>query len=160
MWLFIAGATSTGLGAGQVRGRHEVVGLAGGHLGDRVRGGRRDAEGVTAGGQLEMADRIVVGRLLARIRAPRGVALPLLDEHRGAGDALERRAAHEPHPGGCLDHPHRMTLLRCETRQLHRLVGGDAAAHTEENPCHSAVSEYRRAALSGRDLRLLAGSAT
>ena len=86
MWLFIAGATSTGLRAGQIGARQQVVGVAVGELRDRVGGRRRDAEAVAAPDQLEMADRVVLGRLLAGVGAAQRVALELVDQHRRAGD--------------------------------------------------------------------------
>ena len=62
-------------GAREVGGGQEVVGLSRGKLGDRVRGRRCDAVGVAARGDLEVADRIVVGRRLARdTRRARGRA--------------------------------------------------------------------------------------
>ena len=56
----------------------------------------RDAESVAAAHELEVRDRVVVGRRVAREGAARGVGLELVDQHRRAGDALEGGPADEP----------------------------------------------------------------
>ena len=92
---FIAGATSRGA----VQARKEVVehrvGDPGGELGDRVRRGGRDQVGVRVGGDLEMADRVVLGRGSPG-KAPRiGSRSNSSVEHRRADDPLERGGADE-----------------------------------------------------------------
>jgi len=62
---------------------------AGRELGDGVGRGRRDQIGVAVGGQLEVADRVVLGPRLAGEGAAQRVAIELGDEHRGADDPLE-----------------------------------------------------------------------
>ena len=55
--LFIAGATATGHAAASAAVLSEVVGVAVGELGERVRGRRRDQIEVGSLDQREMADR-------------------------------------------------------------------------------------------------------
>ena len=93
---FIAGATARGA----VQARNEVVSIEsampGRELGDRVGRGRGDQVGVGVADDREVADRVVVGGRVARERAAHRVALELVDQHRRADDALERRGADEP----------------------------------------------------------------
>ena len=70
MWLFIAGATSTGHVGGQRAAAEQVVGQPGGELGDRVRRGRRDQVHVGVAHELQVAERIVRGQRVAG-KAPR-----------------------------------------------------------------------------------------
>ena len=81
IWSFIAGATTQRRRAGQRGAGEHVVGQAGGELGQRVGGGRRDREGVRAAHQLQMGDRRVLGLGVAR------------DRRRGRGRARTRRPA-------------------------------------------------------------------
>ena len=62
--------------------------------------------------QLEVGDRVVVGRGLTGERAARGVGLELVHQHRRAGDALEGGAPDEVQAGGRLDHPHGVARRR------------------------------------------------
>ena len=94
MWLFMAGASSNG-GRGECRAREHVVGETLGELGDRVGRGRRDQVDVGVGHKRQVTDWIVLGRGLSG-KAPRGVALELLHEHRRAaqgGEGGGRRSA-------------------------------------------------------------------
>jgi hypothetical protein len=79
---------------GGQRGRgQQVVGQAVGQLGDRVGRRRGDQEGVGVADQLEVAERVVLGRGLIGERAPGGVALELVGE-----DGAPVRAANDAAP--------------------------------------------------------------
>src|SRR6185436_5241973 len=80
---------------GQRGGGDEVVGQAGGELGQRVGRRRREQVDVGVGDQLEVRERVVVGRRLVGERAAGGVALELVDEDGRPGQRRERRRAHE-----------------------------------------------------------------
>ena len=92
--------------------------------------GRRDAVGVAARGELEVADRIVVGRAArpgtrrargrARTRST-STGAPVMPSNVARPTKLAAR--------GRLDHAHGVAGLRRKPRELDRLVGGDAAAH-------------------------------
>jgi hypothetical protein len=64
-------------------------------LGDRVGGGRRDQEGVGVADQLEVAERVVLGRGLVGEGAASRIALELVGEDRRPGQGGERRGADE-----------------------------------------------------------------
>ena len=66
--------------------------------------------------QLEVAQRLVLGQRLPGKCSPRGIALELADEHRRAGQRLERRRPHEPPARRGLHHPDRVPGTR---RQAH-----------------------------------------
>ena len=133
-------------GGGERGARQQVVGEAAGELGDRVGGGGRDQVEVGVAHQLEVADRLVGRGLLAGERPARGVALELVDEHRRAAQRRERCAPHEATRGGRLHDPHRVTGARRKAHELERLVGGDPAAHPEQDSGHTGVSEGRGSA--------------
>jgi hypothetical protein len=86
-----------------------------------------------------MGDRIVVRGVLAREPAAEGITLELADQHRRADDALERGAADEPLGGGRHQHPHAVPRARRKAGQLDRAVGGDPAAHAEQDPSHPSL---------------------
>ena len=114
----------------------QVVGQAAGQLRKRVGRGRRHAQHVAAAHQLEVRDRVVVGRGVAREGAAGGVALELVHQHRRAGHALEGRLAHELQAGGRLDHAHGVAGAGGQPDQLHRLVGGDSPGNPKKQACH------------------------
>ncbi len=133
MWLFIAGATSTGqvaasaalvsrLSARPWASLAIVFALAGAI---RRTSALRD--------ELEVAERVVVGRALVGERAAGGVALELVGEDGRAGERREGRGADEPLGGRGLDDPHGMPGLRRQAHDLERLVGGDPAADAEQD---------------------------
>ena len=80
---------------------------------------------------------------LAGIGAARGVALELVREHGGAGDALERRGADEPLGGGRLHDAHGMARARREPHQLNSLVCGDPTGYAEQDPRHPDLRARR-----------------
>ena len=82
-----------GAGGGEGGRGDEVVGEAVRELGDRVRRGRRDQVGVGIAHELEVRERVVLGRRLIGERAPRGVALEV------ATAAPARRRAPRTTPG-------------------------------------------------------------
>ena len=86
--------------------------------------------------QLEVGDRVVVGRGVAREGAAGGVGLELVHQHRGAGDPLERRPSDEIEAGGRLHHPHRVARLGGQPHQLDGLVGRDATGDAEQQAGH------------------------
>ena len=102
-------------------------------LGQRLRGRRRDDVDVGVLDQREVRERRVLGQRIAREDAAQRVWLPLGDQHRRAGDAGERRRPDEARGRLGLDHAHAVPGLQGEPRELDRLVGRDAAAHTEED---------------------------
>ena len=133
---FIAGATSARRRAGEEGGGQQRVADAGGELGDRVRGGGGNEVGVGVLDHVEMADRVVRGRLVARERATHRIALELAGQHRGADDRLERGGADEALRGGRHRDAHAVARLGRQARELERLVGGDAAAYAEQDAGH------------------------
>ena len=94
----------------------------------------RDDEDVGVADELEVRERVVVGRGLAGEGAARGVALELVDEDRRAGQRRERGGADEARARRRLDDPHGVARRRREADELKRLVGGDPAADTEQDP--------------------------
>ena len=70
------------------------------------------------------------------IGAAQRVAAELVDQHRGAGDPLERRRADEPCGGVGHRHPDAVAGLRRQPGELDRLVGGDPAADADQDSCH------------------------
>ncbi len=136
MRLFIAGAITSGQRAASAQLRQQVVGEAGGELGDRVGRGGRDQIHVGVGDQLQVAERLVRRRRLVGEGAARGVALELADEHRRAGERRERRLADEAPAGGRLHDAHRVPGRGRQAHELERLVRGDAAADAEQDPRH------------------------
>ena len=86
-----------------------------------------------------MGDRVVVRGLFAWEPPAEGVPLELVDQHRPADDSVERRAPHEPLRGGRHQHAHAMTRSREKPGQLDRAVGGDPAAHAEQDPRHPSL---------------------
>ena len=123
-------------GRGERGAGEQVVGQAVGELGHRVGARRRDDEDVGVADQLEVADRVVVGRRLVGERAARRVALELVGQDRRAGQPGERRGADERWLAGRLDDAHRVAGLGGQAHQLERLVGGDPAADAEEDARH------------------------
>jgi hypothetical protein len=83
-----------------------------------------------------VADRIVAGLGIARKGAPDRVALELVVEHGRPDDPLEGCGADEPARGRGHQDPDGVALLRRQTRQLERLVGGNATGHSEKDPAH------------------------
>ena len=79
---FIAGASEQRAPAGERGGAQQVVGLPGGELGERVGRGGRDEEDVGGLGQLEVRERRVRRRRVAREGAAQRVGLPLGDRAR------------------------------------------------------------------------------
>ena len=122
--------------AGQERCGQHRVGDPGGELGDRVRRRRCDQVDVGVGGQLEVADGVVVGEWIAREGATEGIAPELVGQHRRADDALERGRPHESLRGGRHQHANAVPSQGRQAGQLQGLVGGDAAAHAEEDAGH------------------------
>ena len=143
MWLFIAGATSSGQRRGERGARQQVVGEAGGELGDGVRRGRRDDEDVRVADELEVAERVVVGRADRRgRRRARGRARTRREDRR-AGQRGERRGPDEALRGGRLDDPYGVACGGRQAHELERLVGGDPAADAEQDPGHGALGSER-----------------
>ena len=95
MWLFMAGASTSGA----VEASAALVSRLSARPAASLAIVLADA-GATKrrrrGHQLEVRDRVVVGRGVAREGAAGGVGLELVDQHRRAGDALEGGLAHEP----------------------------------------------------------------
>ena len=115
-------------GAGEERGGEHRVGGAGGELGDRVGRGGRDEEGVAAGGQLEVADR-VVGGCSSPGKAPRSGSRSNSEMRTGAPTMPSKEAAPTKRVAvSVITHPHAVAGERRQPGQLERLVGGDAAA--------------------------------
>jgi len=117
---------------GQRGACEQAVGQAAGQLCQRVGRGRRHAQHVAAAHELEVGDRVVVGRGVARKRAAGWIALELVDKHGSAGDALEGGLAHELQAGGRLDHPHGVPGAGRQPNKLHRLVGGDSPGNPKK----------------------------
>ena len=105
-------------------------------LGERLRGRRGDQVDVGALDQREMRERRVLGQRVAGEDAAQRVRLPFGDEHGRAGDAGEGGLADEARGRLGLDHAHAVAGLRGQPRELQRLVGRDAAAHTEKDARH------------------------
>ncbi len=80
-----------------------------------------------------MTDRLVAGKGLAGERAAHRIAGELADEHRGAAQRGERRLAHEAAAVRRLDDTHGVARGAGEADELERLVGGDPAAHAQQD---------------------------
>ena len=93
MWLFIAGATSTGQVAASAAEVSRLSARPWASLAIVFARRRRDQEGVGVADQLEVAERVVLRRRLVGERAARGVALELVGEDRRPGEGGERRRA-------------------------------------------------------------------
>ena len=122
-------------GAGQ-----QVVGEATGQLRERVRGRRRDEVHVGVGHELEVAERIVGRGRVAREGPAGRIALELVDEDRRAAQRRERRAPDEALARRRLHDAHGVPGAGRQAHELERLVGGDAAAHSEQDPGHRIVT--------------------
>ncbi|MEJ7717801.1 MAG: hypothetical protein WKF31_07430 [Thermoleophilaceae bacterium] len=122
----------------QRRGGEQVVGQPEGETGQGVGRGGRHGEHVTTLGELEMGDRVVVGRLLARKRAAGGVERERVGEHRRAGDPLEGGPSDEALARGGDDHADGVTGLPGQADELDRLVRGYPSRDAEEDPAHAA----------------------
>jgi hypothetical protein len=116
----------------------QVVGQAVGELGDRVRRGRGDQEEIGVAHELQVAERLVQGRLLIGERPPRRIVLVFIDEHRCAAQRGEGRLADEAQAGRRLHHAQRMARGGGQAHELKRLVRGDASADTQEDAGHGA----------------------
>jgi len=136
MWLFIAGAITSGQVAASAQLLRRLSASPAASLANRVGRCRRDHEHVGVGDELEVAERVVGRRLLIGERAARGVALELADEHRRAAQRRERRFADEALAGGRLHDPHRMPVSGRQPHQLERLVRSDPTADAEQDSGH------------------------
>ena len=139
MWLFIAGATTTGQVAASAQLLKQVVRQPVRELRERVRRGGGDQVDLRVGDQRQMAERLVRRGGFSREGAARGVALELAAQHRRPGQRLERGGADEPPARGRLHDAHRMPGGGRQADQLERLVRGDAAAHAEQDSGHGLV---------------------
>jgi hypothetical protein len=109
-----------GAADGEDRLRQDVVGESVGELGERVRRERGDDEQV---GVREV--RIEVARRLS------------------AGERLERVRGHEALRVRGEQRRDLVAVLDEQPQELARLVGGDSAGHTEENPSHEGLAARR-----------------
>ena len=136
MWLFIAGASTSGA----VQASAALVSRLSARPWASFASVLADA-GATQkrprADQLEVGDRVVRRRRLARIGAAGRVALELVDEHRRAGDSLEGGAPYELQAGRCLDHAHGVASAGGEADQLHCLVRGDPAGNADQDSSHA-----------------------
>src|SRR5205085_2803957 len=124
----------------------QVVGVSVRELRDRVRGRGCDQVQLSARGELEVAERIVRRQRLARECAACGIALELAREHRRARERGQRGGPDEAPRSGRLERPQRVPGRGRKADELERLIGGDAAAHAEQDPRHDYVLERTKAA--------------
>ncbi len=106
MWLFIAGATTSGQVAASAALVRRLSARPWASLAIVFADAGAIDEDVGVADELEVRERVVVGRGLARERAARRVALELVGEDRGAGQRGERRGADEPQARRRLHDPH------------------------------------------------------
>ena len=83
-----------------------------------------------------MGDRVVLGRRLAGVGAARRIGVELLEEDGRADDPGEGLGADEPLRGSGHHDADAVPGERGEPRELHRLVGGDAAGDADQYSCH------------------------
>ena len=149
--LFMAGATISGRRHASAAAVSRLSACPCASLASVCARRRRDQVYVGALDQREVRERRVIGQRVARERAAQRVRLELGDEHRRAGDARERVLADEARGRLGLDHADAVARLQGEPGELNRLVGRDAAAHTEEDARHRVGGECTLA-ISVRDL--------
>ncbi|MNN31793.1 hypothetical protein D3C81_1454940 [compost metagenome] len=106
---------------GQHQGGQQVVGAALGQARQQVGGGRGDQHQVGPAGQLDVAH----GRLGGRVEQ--------VVEHRMAGQRLQGQRGDEFAGGAGHHHAHFGALVAQAADQLGALVGGDAAADTQDD---------------------------
>ena len=104
------------------RGRGQIVGQAVGHLGDQIRGRRRDHHQIGLARQPDVAHLGLVGER------------EQVAEHLVAGQARDRERGHELGAGAGQDAAHRRAALAQPADQLEALVGRDAARDDQQNP--------------------------
>jgi len=92
--------------------------------------------------ELEVAERLVVGRRLVGEGPTRRVALELVDEDRRAGQRGERGPADELQRARRLEDADGVARAGGEPDQLERLVGGDPTGNPEQDARHCVVA-YR-----------------
>ncbi len=103
----------------QVEGGDEVVGQAVGHLGDQIRGGRRDHQQIVFLGDRDVFDGALDGEQVGE---------GLLAGQRGEGQRLHELPRCGGHGG-----PHLVAALHQQPRQFRGLVGRDAAAYAQND---------------------------
>ncbi len=108
----------------KVRGGQKIVAEAGGHAGDRIGRGRCDDHDVGSASQIEVSV----------VRAPNVAeqfGADVIARQRG-----ERRSADEVRCSPGHDYVDVVPGALERTQRIDCLVGGDAAAHTEQHACH------------------------
>ena len=134
MWLFIAGASTSGAvqASAALVSRLSASPARAWRACSPRRARRRTRRRARTSSRCEIGS--CVGRRLAGVGAAGRVALELVDEHGGAGDALEGRPADEAQARRRLDHPHGVARAGREADQLDCLVRGDPAGYAEQDP--------------------------
>ena len=124
MFVFIAGASSTGARVARIERGQEIVRDPVGELADDVGGGRSDEQQVHRRRERDVLDvGVHAGRELAR-------------DDRLAGDGLERQRPDEAAGGSRHHRLHAMSALLQQAGDLDRLVGADAARDAETDEGH------------------------
>ncbi len=135
---FIAGATSRGA----AQARKEVVSIESQMPAASLAIVFAEAGATSSASAFATSSRWPIGSCAGRLVTGEGaahrVALELVDEHRRADDALERGGADEAAGGRGHQHADAVPGARRQARELERLVGGDAAADSEQDPGHAA----------------------
>ena len=127
MWLFIAGASTSGAVQASAALVSRLSAWPPASLASVLAEAGATTIRVAAAHQLEVGDRIVIGRGIAGEGAAGGIGLELVDQHRRAGHALEGRPADELQARGRLDDPHRVPGGGGQAHDLDGLVGRDPA---------------------------------